>query len=464
MIKKRVLLFFSFLIVILFLLISNPFGLYFLSDDFVNLPESVKGNFFQAFLRPITYLSFWLDFQLWGMNPAGYHMTNLILHLGSTVLVFLLTKILLQKYAFCFSKKKYIPLFTSFLFLCFGFHSEPIFWIVSREAVLATIFIQLCLFFFLKGNPACIFLSVISFIASLFTYELSWCVPPILAIFSIYELLILKKIKAFKLHIVFWIVFMIYLWYRYQFLGYGFGYGTLNNTHHNYFILLRNFCTLVARQFIPPLKSGSLFLIFFVLISLIVFLLCFKVYRFSKNAFVYLVLIGVCMATAVLPVIALGADTHDTESERYIYLSSMFTCMFLVFLCFSLLGHSRHFYILMLLFIFSNLFFLFQSSKSYRYASSVSKHIIESLNSFPFVKEITFVNLPSQYKGALLFRIGFVKNAKGILRPEYDAVRIVCYKELMHPIPFNYVNEGVPNSATNLSVEFIDHKIIFRQK
>ena len=34
---------------------------------------------------PLTWLSFALDFQLWGMNPVGYHATNLALHVANAV-------------------------------------------------------------------------------------------------------------------------------------------------------------------------------------------------------------------------------------------------------------------------------------------------------------------------------------------------------------------------------------------
>src|ERR1035441_153273 len=36
---------------------------------------------------PLTWLSFAIDYQVWGHNPFGYHLTNLLLHGANTVLV-----------------------------------------------------------------------------------------------------------------------------------------------------------------------------------------------------------------------------------------------------------------------------------------------------------------------------------------------------------------------------------------
>lgn len=42
------------------------------------------------FYRPTSSLSYSLDYAIWRLNPFGYHLTNLLLHAGTSVLVFLL--------------------------------------------------------------------------------------------------------------------------------------------------------------------------------------------------------------------------------------------------------------------------------------------------------------------------------------------------------------------------------------
>src|SRR5688572_5154259 len=44
---------------------------------------------------PVTWLTLGADFTWWGMNPSGYHLTNLLLHTASAVLFYLVSQRLL---------------------------------------------------------------------------------------------------------------------------------------------------------------------------------------------------------------------------------------------------------------------------------------------------------------------------------------------------------------------------------
>ena len=43
---------------------------------------------YAEFWHPLTWLSLMFDYQIYGSNAGGYHMTNLILHILSTLLLF----------------------------------------------------------------------------------------------------------------------------------------------------------------------------------------------------------------------------------------------------------------------------------------------------------------------------------------------------------------------------------------
>src|ERR1039457_1226707 len=42
------------------------------------------------YYRPFVNLSYWLDFQLWGMDPTFMHLENIVVHLVNVLLVFLI--------------------------------------------------------------------------------------------------------------------------------------------------------------------------------------------------------------------------------------------------------------------------------------------------------------------------------------------------------------------------------------
>jgi len=48
------------------------------------------------YYRPLTSLSFAVDYQLWGLNPWGWHLTNALLHAGAGVMLFLLFSELIE--------------------------------------------------------------------------------------------------------------------------------------------------------------------------------------------------------------------------------------------------------------------------------------------------------------------------------------------------------------------------------
>ena len=90
------------------------------------------------YYRPLTVLSFWLDRHIWGLNPLGFHLTNIILNAVVLVLLGLLLVRL--------SGRKLWPVLLGLA--VFGLHParvESVAFISGRTDLLAALFVLLCL-------------------------------------------------------------------------------------------------------------------------------------------------------------------------------------------------------------------------------------------------------------------------------------------------------------------------------
>ena len=87
--------------------------------------------------HPLTWLSHALDCQLYGLNPAGHHATNLLLHALNVVLLFLL---LLRA-----TGARGRSLLVAALFALHPLNVESVAWIAERKNVLSTLFFLLTL-------------------------------------------------------------------------------------------------------------------------------------------------------------------------------------------------------------------------------------------------------------------------------------------------------------------------------
>ncbi len=91
----------------------------------------------QANWHPLTWMSHALDYQLFHMNPAGHHLTGVLLHGVNVVLLFLLL---------VYSTRRAGPsFFVAALFALHPLNVESVVWIAERKNVLSTMFFFLTL-------------------------------------------------------------------------------------------------------------------------------------------------------------------------------------------------------------------------------------------------------------------------------------------------------------------------------
>ncbi|MGW8222880.1 MAG: tetratricopeptide repeat protein [Syntrophobacteria bacterium] len=91
--------------------------------------------------HPLTWLSHMLDFQLYGLNPSGHHLTNVFFHLVNTLLLFLVLKLM--------TGALWRSGLVAALFAVHPLHVESVVWVAERKDVLSTLFWMLTLWAYL---------------------------------------------------------------------------------------------------------------------------------------------------------------------------------------------------------------------------------------------------------------------------------------------------------------------------
>ena len=87
----------------------------------------ISGNW-----HPLTWLSLMLDYQIFGLNPQGFHLINLLFHVMNTILLFLILRRM--------TKSLWPSAFVAALFAIHPLHVESVAWISERKDVLSTFF------------------------------------------------------------------------------------------------------------------------------------------------------------------------------------------------------------------------------------------------------------------------------------------------------------------------------------
>jgi len=176
-------------------------------DDDMNLTENPRyrglspahlrwmfGTMHGGHYQPLSWMSLALDYLLWGLNPAGYHLTNLVLHAANAVLVYLCIVALLRRGGAASTHLHAAALAGALFFALHPLRVESVAWATARRDVLSAFFFLLAVLTYLRmtqargHGAAWLALSVLCFVLSLLSKAWGVALPVVLLLLDFHPL------------------------------------------------------------------------------------------------------------------------------------------------------------------------------------------------------------------------------------------------------------------------------------
>ena len=150
-----------------------------------NIPGIFSSGLFKniGLYRPLVLVFFLGTNLIFGLNPLGYHLVNILLHIGCSILILFILRKLIN------NKNIIIPVIGAAVFAVHPVHSESVSWISGIPDLLLTLFLLLSFLFyqrFRESNGIKLFLlSSFFFTLSLFSKETAVIFPLVIIIYDL---------------------------------------------------------------------------------------------------------------------------------------------------------------------------------------------------------------------------------------------------------------------------------------
>ena len=132
-----------------------------------------------AFYRPLQLVTYALDYRIWRLDPFGYHLTNIILHILVSLSIYWLASILF--------KNNTLSFLAALLFVVHPIHTVVVSYISTRAESLYLLFTLSCLIFYIKYSNTGVMLyciaTIFSYSLALFSKENSLILPALILLY-----------------------------------------------------------------------------------------------------------------------------------------------------------------------------------------------------------------------------------------------------------------------------------------
>jgi tetratricopeptide (TPR) repeat protein len=315
--------------------------------DIKHIPEifssDVSGAYKQydtSYYRPMMYLIYMFNYYFFGLSPWGYHLINVLFHVGVCILVFLIASKIFKKPSGSGLMYLLSPAFiAAILYATHPIHTEAVAWVAAVPDLSFTFFYLLSLYLYSRTadsekifkRPAYI-LSLLSFFIATLCKEPAVTLPVVLILYdyTLNKTRTTKLINNLPKYIPYFIIAAFYLVLRYDVLG-GFT-PSVNHklTTYQYVINVFPLFSGYVEKLLVPINLRALYVfhpissLFEVeaipsLVICLLFLIA-AIIAFKKNRVVFFSLM--LFAVPILPALYIPGLGKSAFGERQLYLPS----------------------------------------------------------------------------------------------------------------------------------------------
>jgi len=471
---------------------------FFTGDDFghlvwlreaVRYPELVLRNFHSSWLdsssskfyRPLISVFMLSDYLLFGAHGTGFHVTNLLFFLLSTIFLYFIVSELRKKLGGAAPATVAWPLSAALLFGLYPLHPEAVSWITGRVDVVVTTFSLGSLLFFMRWRANArrheLAGSLLCMVAALLSKEMAIVIP---ATMVVYELLnppsenadrrLLSRLRETLMSTApFWLLlvgyFMLRRWALGTFVG---GYDDSLLSIANWEIFLAGWRRGLEMLSVPAnrelMGSRNIFLILWE-IGLIVSVVLLAIPARSAPGRRVMAFLLAWTAISLLPVYKIFVILDNLEGSRYGYLATVpLSCLFTLgcaqFIELALTSKTRKTMLacaaiaVSALMPVSAFYILSRNNYAWAEAGATSNAVRAALQRFysatPGDPPVLILNLPDQFHGAYICR-----NAQGgmtrtpQLSRDLSHCQMVVTSDLF--FPFGYVKNSLAKTTDNMT-------------
>lgn len=462
---------------------------YFNGDDFVHLtwladavknPELIWRNFHSSWLdgtttrfyRPLISVFMVSDYLAWGTNGLGFHITNLLFHTGSVVLLFLITRSLTDKLSASNPSPIAWPLAAAILFGLYPLHPEAVSWITGRVDSIVTFFCLSSFWCYMQWrtkNSATLLLACAgTMILALLSKEMAVTLPPL---FMAYELCF-GKFHSFGSFIksllyptaIFWLLLAAYFVVRRLALG------TFVGGYDDSLLFIANWKLFVSgwahglRMLLVPINKEllgahspltKLWELTLVLSAALIIERLAGDKRLLKP-FTFLL---IWFALSLVPVYKIFAIADDLEGSRLAYLATAPLCALLTIFTAGSPGKTGKKFLLpgalAVIFALNSAALLSVNNQVWVAAGQESNRIRRQLNSlYSSIKgdpQVLFIGLPDNIKGAYVCRNALfgMTHAPQMSRSVTNCLPVGQFEPIL---PFGYLKQSIVENQDKIKI------------